>query len=234
MTDRIYAIADIHGRFDLLVRALQMIDRSPSGKIVITGDIVDRGPESKQVINLLMNREDIVVLKGNHEDMMLQALRTSDMGVIRHWLNNGGDATMKSFSEPFGATRDTSWKPEVVPSRVRAWLRNLPNYHETEHHVFVHAGVNPDVSMEDQMDSVLHWLRYPKYAYDGQRDFYDRPYKKHIVHGHCASATHPLLLHHRTNLDAYAWLTGRLAIGVFDHPGGPKEIFWAEGEPMWK
>jgi len=94
--------------------------------------------------------------------------------------------------------------------------------HITDGHVFVHAGVDPNRPLDQQDDQVLTWKLYQGFDERGHGD-------RHVVHGHTQSPRHPLLLAGRTNLDAQAYSTGRLAVGVFDDalPGGPTEILWA-------
>jgi serine/threonine protein phosphatase 1 len=106
----------------------------------------------------------------------------------------------------------------------------LPLYFEDDQRIFVHAGVVHDTPVHDTDDMFLQWGLYSD-RYETSRRLADEPHcsGKHVVHGHHQSADHPLLLPHRTNLDSFAWHTGRLAIGVFDDdvPGGPTEILWA-------
>lgn len=232
---RTYVMADIHGRWDLLVKALTLIEidrpKHKDSKIVVLGDFVDRGPNSKHVIEHLMIRPDIVTLMGNHEAMMLQTLLTPKQELVNWWVGNGGGATMRSYGHPY----DSQFMPELVPSRHRTWLAQLPSYHEDEYRIYVHAGVNPNLPMDQQKEEDLHWLLYgTNYPGGSFRKGLDTPHisGKHLVHGHEQSATHPLRLAHRTNLDAFAWATGKLAIGVFNGPGGLVDVLWAEGEPM--
>ena len=97
---RYYAIGDVHGRFDLLSRALDEIgDLEAQGATLVTlGDYVDRGPESREVVDALMRRSSdprVVCLRGNHEEMMVNGLADPDAEL--HWLVNGGAATLASY-----------------------------------------------------------------------------------------------------------------------------------------
>tara|TARA_A100000172_G_scaffold11373_3_gene6088 strand:+ start:1146 stop:1865 length:720 start_codon:yes stop_codon:yes gene_type:complete len=216
-----YAIADLHGRFDLLCQAIDLIERDAGergGKLVVLGDFVDRGPQSRSIIDLLMagpSRQgwEWIVLQGNHEAMMLECL--SKPGILRWWVGNGGGQTLESY----GYRHGDSLFPLKIPAEHLAWLEGLPLTHEDEHRIFVHAGVPFDQPVTEAKPETLQWMLYP-----GDVDHSDAEIHpdlchcsgKHIVHGHHQSEAHPLLKAHRTNLDSFAWNSGRLAIGVFD------------------
>lgn len=228
-----FAIGDLHGRLDLLEGALDLIAKRAGTKpykFVVCGDFVDRGPDSKGIIEMLMLMQsvpelNVVVLKGNHEDMMVQCLERRAQ--LRWWVGNGGGMTLISYG--FTSTEqvyDAMDSGGAIPAAHMAWLKDLPIYHMDEHRAFVHAGLNPDLPLAEQKPEYVMW-RYdggsiedqPNYTFEG----------KHVVHGHVQHAEGPLLLEHTSNLDTFAWLTGRLAVGVFDGPGGPVEVMWAEG-----
>lgn len=235
-----YVIADIHGRDDLLVPALYMIGAdSPKGATCIClGDFIDRGPDSRRVIELLrQGQEDEqwkwIVLQGNHEDIMLQAL--DDPRKLNWWIGNGGGATLKSY----GYENGDELTPLKVPQTDLDWLKNLPLTYEDEHRIYVHAGLPLDTSIAETNKEIKQWMLYRE---DQEYEYSDATYHngdawhisgKHIVHGHHQSDKHPLLKPHRTNLDGWAWYTGRLHIGVFDDkiPGGPTHVLTVIGEP---
>lgn len=210
-----YVIADLHGRFDLLQAALTTIAEHANGrafKIVTLGDYVDRGPQSRQVIGRLMAAQaagaNLICLKGNHEYMMHRALtRTwfasaSRARCLSWWKHNGGDSTLASYGNE-------------VPSNHLRWMKNLPTMHVDEHRIFVHAGVDPTKTLDEQTDEFLLWHRYSEDADIGHG-------KRHVVHGHTPNPQGPEKLSSRTNLDTLAWNTGRLVIAVFDdHTPGP-------------
>jgi serine/threonine protein phosphatase 1 len=216
-----YVIPDIHGRFDLLKRALTDISAHSGGKaglIVTIGDYVDKGPESKQVIDRLLSGVDggfgLVALKGNHDAMMVQALR--DAARIDSWLEKGGDAALKSYGGD----------PAAVPQAHIAWLDQLRLMHVDAHRLYVHAGVDPEVPLDRQDEETLLWKRYPKGYQSGFGGL-------HVVHGHDNDPDGPLLYDGRTNLDTLAWRTGRLMVGIFDddRPGGPVDFIAVRGPP---
>lgn len=209
-----YAVGDVHGRSDLLHQALRDIDDDRAGEpavAVFLGDYVDRGPDSRAVIDRLMSDDapglTKVCLMGNHEAMMLQALAQGGPAMAT-WLQNGGETTCRSYLGQF-------------PPAHLSWLGALPLTYETEHHLFVHAGIRPDVALSEQRQTDLLWIR--RAFLDAREDF-----GKHVVHGHSPEIG-PDLSPFRTNLDGLAWRTGRLRIGVFDigRPGGAMRIMEA-------
>jgi serine/threonine protein phosphatase 1 len=216
-----FVIPDIHGRLDLLNDGLDAIAARPQGKdgvIVMIGDYVDKGPQSRQVIDRLIaaitEGWKLVTLKGNHDAMMAGALR--DASKMTNWLAKGGDAALASYG---GDAAN-------VPQAHLDWLDRLQLFHADAHRLYVHAGVDSQVPMEQQREETLLWKRYPKGFSEGFG-------KLHVVHGHDNDPVGPLLYEDRTNLDTLAWRTGRLTIGVFDdeRPGGPVDFIVVKGAP---
>jgi serine/threonine protein phosphatase 1 len=209
MSEACFVIPDIHGRLDLLENALTLIEqREPAGTVIFTGDYVDRGHDSRGVIERLIAGPPDgwrwVCLRGNHEDMMLETLRAPlDPG---WWIGNGGGATVASYSAEF-------------PNAHLDWIAALPRVWSDAHRVYVHAGVGEQYDLDAQPEQMTQWFRYPEGADIGYRG-------KHVVHGHTPRKNGPELYQHRTNLDTGAYATGRLCVGVFDlsKPGGPIEV----------
>lgn len=213
-----YAIADIHGRLDLLEKAIDKIyevNDADMFKIVTLGDYIDRGPQSCQVIKRLMEEtrpglNGFVCLKGNHEDMMVQVCQNPTMSNQMWWADNGGTATWDSYG---------GWEG-INPDHVE-WMRNLPYFYETEKQLFVHAGVpQSQMNLPPKNDRHLEemiWMLYDKSDGRGWKG-------KHVVHGHHQFADGPHVWHGayggRTDLDCWAYHTGRLVIGVFDDTQG--------------
>ena len=228
MMSKTYAIADLHGRFDLIEMALAKIaDYAELPATLVTlGDYVDRGPNSRQVIERLMGGLGcqgwrLICLKGNHEDIMWQTC----LGMVPDcgwWLTNGGGATLISYGQGQGEEVDVA----VVPHEHLRWIERLRLMHDDRHRIFVHAGIDPNLSLDEQ-DSQVIWKIYDDRAEGGHG-------QRHIVHGHHQHANGPILKKNRTNLDTFAWYTGRLVIGLFDDdmPGGPLEILAVHGQPI--
>ena len=216
-----YVIPDIHGRYDLLSEGLADISARSGGKagtIVTIGDYVDKGPQSKQVIDRLLSEVvdgcRLIALKGNHDAMMAQALR--DPSKMASWIAKGGDAALASYGGD----------PAAVPQTHIAWLDGLRLMHVDKYRVYVHAGVDPEVPLDQQSEATLLWKRYPKGFPGGFGEL-------HVVHGHDNFPEGPLLYDGRTNLDTLAWRTGRLVIGVFDDDkrGGPVDFMVVKRSP---
>jgi serine/threonine protein phosphatase 1 len=216
-----YVIPDLHGRHDLLCAGLAEIaahSRGNAGVIVTIGDYVDKGPQSKQVIERLRSGvcDDfrLVALKGNHDALMVDALR--DPSRMPAWLAKGGDAALASYGGD----------PAEVPQSHIDWLDGLKLMHMDAHRLYVHAGVDPDIPLDRQDEQTLLWKRYPN-GFPGGFG------KLHVVHGHDNCPAGPLLYNGRSNLDTLAWRTGRLTIGVFndDRPGGPVDFIVIRGAP---
>lgn len=215
-----YVIADIHGRADLLIAAVHLIERHSAGRcgrLITLGDYVDRGPRSREVIELLMNGSnpgwDLVCLKGNHEVMMEEAAHRGP--ALQPWLRNGGGATLVSYGHEPGAVSD----PSIIPRAHIEWISSRPLLYADRFRVYVHAGVDPRRDISEQTAETLLWKRY---ADEDARGLGSR----HVVHGHTGLAQGPVTTGARTNLDTLAWRTGRLMVGVFadDLPGGPIDL----------
>ena len=201
-----FAIGDIHGCIDPLDRMLDRIEAYASeGTVVFLGDYVDRGPDSKGVLDRIIDgtseRWRWICLKGNHEDMMVAAYADRDSRDL--WISNGGLET------------EMSYDGRVLPEHLQ-WAADRPLMHVDQHRIFVHAGVVPEFPLERQTKRDLLWLRFPP----GQSGDY---WGKHLVHGHTPSESNPMTIGNRTNLDSACVFGGRLSCAVFDDdvPGGP-------------
>jgi serine/threonine protein phosphatase 1 len=216
-----YVIPDLHGRIDLLRDGFTGIIAHAGGNtgtIVALGDYVDKGPHSKAVVEFLRAAPPpgwlLVPLKGNHDAMMVEALR--DPARMSWWLQRGGDDAIRSYGGD----------PANVPPDDIEWLDRLALMHVDRQRIYVHAGLDPDLPLDQQTERTLLWKRYPQ---GDARDFAGR----HIVHGHDSFVDGPKLYEGRSNLDTRAWRTGRLVIAVFDDdkPGGPIDFVTVQAEP---
>lgn len=222
-----YAIADLHGRFDLLEMAIASIEAgADGGKVVFLGDYVDRGPQSRQIIDRLMAGPQKtgwqwICLRGNHEDIMVACCETVRL-IGSWWIPNGGARTLMSYGAKVGD--DAIDAAQNVPAAHLEWMKALPRMHIDAHRVFVHAGVDPLKPLDQQDDQDLGWKLYDD---DDGRGHGER----HVVHGHHQFEDGPILLAGRTDLDTFAWFTGRLVVGVFDDekPGGPVDLVVVQG-----
>ena len=148
MPQRTIAIGDIHGCARALAALIDVINPTGDDVIVPLGDYVDRGPESRSVVDLLIELVDrcrLIPLLGNHEVMLLDALESPD--VREAWYRVGGRATVESY----GGTLDE------IPSDHLVFLRGLNRYYETNSHLFVHANYDASLSLDQQPDRLLLW-----------------------------------------------------------------------------
>jgi serine/threonine protein phosphatase 1 len=211
---RIYAVGDIHGRADLLSETIARIEddlgRRPIARAaeVYLGDYIDRGPDSRDVIDILATRmvhNHAVCLRGNHEDLMERFLHNPD--ALRSWLALGGTSTLASYGVH---TRSNS---NAADDLHRQFRRAFPRAHELflkclrpwiccGDYLFVHAGIRPMVPLDRQNIIDLLWIRddFLKSQLD---------HGKLIVHGH-TPVPHPDVRHNRINIDTGAWYTGTL------------------------
>lgn len=152
---RTFAIGDIHGCRLALDALLSIVPYGKEDTLITLGDYVDRGPDSKGVIERLIalrGEVNFVALGGNHEAMMLMArgYRAS----LLDWYDSGGDATIASYGG--GRPGDLLG----VPDEHWDFLEKTLPYHETPDHIYVHAGVDPHLDMADQPFSTLYWTRF--------------------------------------------------------------------------
>jgi serine/threonine protein phosphatase 1 len=147
---RVLAIGDVHGCLIALDRLLELVQPRPEDTVVVLGDVVDRGPDSRGVIDRLLRLRDqtkLVVLQGNHEQMMLEARR--EPAAVRSWLVCGGKEALASY-RAFGTLDD-------VPDSHWEFLEQTRDYYEMWTHVFVHANLAPHVPMDEQPGYLLRW-----------------------------------------------------------------------------
>jgi serine/threonine protein phosphatase 1 len=149
MPGRLFAIGDIHGCSSALKSLIEVINPVQDDTIVTLGDYVDYGPDSRSVINQLIQlsrRCRLIPLLGNHEEMLLQALESDS--ALRSWLDLGGDQTLLSY--PYDGVNI------IDPAHV-TFMRDCFNYFETDDFIFAHANCDPDLPMDRQASLKLRW-----------------------------------------------------------------------------
>jgi len=155
---RHFAIGDIHG----CSRALEaLVDYAAPGSadvIVTLGDYIDRGPNSRAVLDFIIDlgeQSTLVAIRGNHEIMMLDAREQKSW--LRPWLQYGGEETLRSYSP----ARDIVGSFDDIPAEHIEFLENkLVSYYECDSHFFVHANADADVSLDEQSVATLYWRKY--------------------------------------------------------------------------
>jgi len=220
--ERIYAIGDIHGRADLLTQMLSSINdhmaRYPieTPRIVFLGDFIDRGPDSRGVLDIIAGldgRDEVVLIAGNHEQFMLDALE--NVASLSTWLWAGGREALLSYDirVPMKATEDDLVRAGVearqkIPPAHLAVLRRLKTHYVSGDYAFVHAGIRPGIPLEAQSARDLMWIREEFTTYTGSH-----PYM--IVHGH-TPVEEPDIRPNRINIDTGAYITGSLTCLVLE------------------
>lgn len=234
---RVYAIGDIHGRHDLLVRLLSRIvadiDPALDTTVIYLGDMIDRGPDSARVMETIQtplgDKIETVWLLGNHEQGMLDFLS----GDFRHgleWMMYGGAETLESFGVALPNQHQNTdseltrmhddLHAALAPIHKR-FLDQLQHYRIIGDYAFVHAGIRPGIALKDQDHNDLIWIR--RAFLDSKDD-----HGKVIVHGH--SVTTDIDFHpNRIGVDTGAVLTGCLSALVLE---GSSRRFLQTSRPM--
>ena len=219
---RLYCIGDIHGRLDLLEELHGMIRGDAaayagSKAVIYLGDFIDRGAQSKQVLDLLIEQPlagfETICLLGNHEQSMLDFLEHPQSAAA--WLNFGGQVTLMSYGVGLGRIQMMQHvellRDELeakLPQSHLEFLRSCRLLHIEGSYCFVHAGIRPAVALEEQLPEDLMWIR----------DEFIRSRADHgyiVVHGH--SITEEVeWLPNRIGIDTGAYYSGLLTALVLE------------------
>jgi len=219
---RIYAIGDVHGRLDLLLDLLSHIRTDNSARenaqihIVMLGDLIDRGPQSAQVVNFLIRSQPAFAtmhfIMGNHEEVMLRSLAEGADPRATGWLDYGGRETLESYGVPAEAMDLSGWQlseeiRRYVPSEHLSFMAGFVDHVMFGEYLMVHAGIRPGVPLKDQRRKDLRWIREPFLLDDTDHGFI-------VVHGHTISADVEFKPN-RIGIDTGAYRTGTLtALGL--------------------
>jgi len=187
-----YVIGDVHGCFKALQALIEKIDahakiQAPNGySLVFLGDLIDRGPRSKEVVEYCMAFErpnvEVIFLKGNHEEVFLKVLN-GDEDRLGAWFQFGGKKCLASYGvDNFG---EIHLNPEnllyraqsMVPKEHIEFVQTFKDYHVFGDYLFVHAGIKPGRALKDQKPKDMRWIR------DGFLS-YKKPHPYKVVHGH--------------------------------------------------
>jgi serine/threonine protein phosphatase 1 len=193
VVERILAVGDIHGCLDKLVTLMETVDIDhDNDTLVFIGDYIDRGPQSKEVVDYLIELADqqsrVVFLKGNHEQMLQMYLSGEDR---LNFLANGGHATLDSY---FKASRSAETGP--IPKTHLDFFDNLRPYYETKDYIFVHAGLKAKIPLGEQDEWDMFWIR-DEFIYS------DFDFGKRIIFGH-TPFREPLVFDNKIGIDTGA------------------------------
>ncbi len=219
--ERVYAIGDVHGRRDCLEGLLRAIEAddlargSARSTVIFLGDLVDRGPDSRGVIDTAMaiaDRRRCIFLMGNHEEILIHSWE-GDPRAAGLFQRIGGRETLMSYGVPadccdrFDSVGVAEATAAHVPARHIAFLRSFEDSVTIGDYHFVHAGIRPGIALDAQSPADLRWIR---------RDFLDdtRDHGAMIVHGHSITET-PDQRPNRIGIDTGAFASGTLtAVGI--------------------
>jgi serine/threonine protein phosphatase 1 len=204
-----FVIGDIHGCFDKFLRLMFVCSAFESGqdiKFVLLGDYIDRGPQSREVIDSLMKRQTdpghhLICLRGNHEELLIRAADKgrSDRDLMTWW-RNGGEQTLASYGVG---------DPSDLPAEHLDWMRGLPLHTRDHHRIFVHAGIKPGIALSSQSEQDLLWIREPFLSSEEDHGAF-------VVHGHTPTPSRkPDLQPNRLNIDTGACYGGPLTAAAF-------------------
>ena len=180
---RIFVISDVHGYYDLFIKLLAEISFNDFDKLYIIGDVCDRGEDSLKLLFYIQEHDNIILIKGNHEYMMQEALFYNlenddfdySINVVKLWIANGGDKTINNINDYL--EKDTMRYEDYriirreFLKRVYEYLKSLPNYLEIsvnkQNYVLVHAGIDVRKSLNQQIENDLLWIREKFYLQRG-------------------------------------------------------------------
>ncbi len=214
---RVYAIGDVHGCLDRLASLHEQIAEDlanrpvESSVLVHLGDYVDRGLDSAQVIDWLSGGapvpvDRVVNLTGNHEDMMLAALKGTDKDANTTWLSNGGADSLLSWNIS-RKVPPIEWA-SLIPAEHQAFLRALDVSYRLGGYLFVHAGIRPRVPIEQQERHDMLWIREPFLSWEPE-------FEAVVVHGHTPKQE-PVIRPNRIGIDTGAVMGGVLTCAVLE------------------
>ncbi len=169
---RLIAVGDIHGDIFKLNRLLEQINPTKNDKLVFLGDYIDRGENSKEIIERLLvlsRNTKCIFLKGNHENMLFNIINTKSKEAYAHWYLSGGDKTLNSYE-----------KFEEILKLHGDFFENLQDYYLTNDYLFVHAGIRRGKDLNQQTLEDLLWIRYKPHGLKQKIIFgytpFDNPY----------------------------------------------------------
>lgn len=169
---RVFVVSDIHGNDELFRRSLKKVRLKKSDKLFILGDIIDRGKDSKAVLDTILllidSGFDVECIKGNHEQMFLDSF--TDNNIFNKWMLNGGDRTLMSF---------LTNSIHKIPNKYVSFIKSFKNYIQYDNFILVHAALNMNINNPFLDIETMLWERKPE-------DFLNKEWlrQRKVIHGH--------------------------------------------------
>lgn len=198
------AIGDVHGRYDLLNKTVDWLEGS-GARVIFLGDLIDRGGEDLEVLDLVKDMmdspedfglESVSAIKGNHEEMFINAVTTESASDTVLWIQNGGNFRQMG---------------EMAESHLD-WIKELPLFIRNGDTIFVHAGLNPGEDPEKTLKrspQTLMWIREAFLHFGPELEEWTTEVKR-VVHGHSIESKKPVVTGQRINIDTGAFVSGYL------------------------
>ncbi|MDF1834433.1 MAG: metallophosphoesterase family protein [Alteraurantiacibacter sp. bin_em_oilr2.035] len=220
---RVYAIGDVHGCAELLMSLIEGIEEDIirgekegiESQIILLGDLIDRGPDSAAVIDLVCKWREmrpVEVLFGNHEEMFLESFEDTEM--LRHFLRHGGRETLISYGADAKKLSNSSVAEvqtlmnRIVPAKHRKFVESFEDMIQVGDYLFVHAGILPGVPLDKQKKRHLRWIREPFLSHCKSHGMI-------VVHGHTI-IDEVEDTGYRIGIDTGAYSSGRLTALVLE------------------
>lgn len=211
--DRIFVVGDIHGCYKELLALWKILNEDlgigpEKDLLVFLGDYVDRGPNVKGVVDILLHIKallpDTIFLRGNHEEMFMVYINEGKFSSNRSYHNCGGIETIRSYGFPIAELSERYFTFNDLAPGHRDFYESLIDMVVTSHYIFVHGGIDPDKPLHKQSDIDIMWSRY----------FEGRPhdFEQTVVYGHTPCSEYPHLhLPHYINMDTGCVFGGYLS-----------------------
>lgn len=207
-----YVIADIHGQYAMLLDMLEQIDLGPSDQLYVLGDLTDRGPDSLAVVRYIMSQSNVQVIRGNHDQMLLNYFADKP-GAEERWMRNGGQVTLDALLSI----------PSEERNAILDWLASLPLYLLLDKYILVHAGLRmrphesvTDLLNQQELDDLI-WIRddfYLRAAVDQHVVIFGHTRTPRLYGNEICSIWHDPVHHDKIGIDCGAHAAergGRLA-----------------------
>ncbi len=174
--NRVWVVGDIHGHLGTLRALMHRLKLGEEDRVVLLGDMIDRGPDSAGVIEYVREHPQILAIKGNHEQMAIQSLQERRIELNTTWMSKGGASTWGSY---IVAAKGDLHRAKLTFAEDCAWMADLPSHIVLDDWRLVHAGYHPRIDLDSQDEKTLLWIRRAFFKHDEAIDA-----KRCILFGH--------------------------------------------------